>query len=274
MAIGNLQGFARTSVRSPEAKGECDRCRFWYPLDALQRQFEWRGVALADTGYLVCRKCLDVPQEQLRSIIFPGDPIPRINPRPSPDVTGPATAGSVAVPTNPGNYGFSQYVLGAPTPGAYPSATPANPGPNITDEFGEPIYTSETGQEVNLSILPAGAYPDGVPNVLAQVAILSGIPIPDVLFDRSVTITPANISVPVLGENPNRNWLLLYNPAVPVAQMALAPTAFWGMTTNLSVGPGEAYFWATAQGLGAAYTGPVSVIGLYPGVPFWAWESP
>lgn len=272
MAIGDLQGRAYTSIRNPSAQGECDRCRVWYQLDKLQRQFQWRGVALADTGYLVCKRCLDIPQEQLRSIIFPGDPIPRNNPRPSPDITGPATAGSVAVPTNPGNYGFSQYVLGAPSPGAYPSDGPANPGPNLTDEFNEPSFTTEDGQEVNLSILAAGAYPDSKANVLAAVAALSGIPTPDNIWDRTV-VTGQNSTVSVLGDKPTRSWVLLYNPSAPVVQMALSTSAIYGMTTNLSVGPGEAYFWSTSQGLGPVYTGPVSIIGLYPGVQFWAWEA-
>lgn len=272
MAIGDLQGRGHTSIHRPSALGECDRCRVWYQLDRLQRQYEWRGVALADTGYLVCPSCLDVPQEQLRSIIFPGDPIPRGNPRPSPDITGPATFGSVAVPTNPGNYGFSQYVLGAPSPGAYPSDAPPNPGPNLTDEFNQPSFTTEDGREVNLSLLAAGAYTDSRANVLAAVALLSGVPTPTGLYDRTV-VTLQNLAVSVLADNPARSWVLLYNPSAPVVQMALASSAVLGMTTNLSVGPGEAYFWATAQGLGAAYTGPVAIIGLYPGVQFWAWEA-
>jgi hypothetical protein len=53
-----------------------------YQLNALARQFAWRGAALSDTGYLVCPKCMDVPSQQYRTIILPGDPYPRVNPRP------------------------------------------------------------------------------------------------------------------------------------------------------------------------------------------------
>ena len=249
MAIGNLQGRAWTSARSPEAQGECDRCRFWYPLSALQRQFQWRGAALADTGYLVCRRCLDVPQEQNRVLILPGDPIPRVNPRPSPDVTGYATAGSVAVPTNPGNLGFSQYVINAPTdPALYPN--------------------------------PMTGYPDaassalGKAAALAAVASVSGIPTPAQIIDASTTIAKQNISRVILPAQTAREWVCLYNPSVAPVQVALASVAYWGVLTNLPLGPGQALFWAEAQGLGMPYLGAISVIGQIPGVPIWAWQSP
>jgi hypothetical protein len=83
MAIGNYAGRARANSRQPSAQGECDDCGFWYPLDRLSKQFEWRGVVLADTGYLKCPRCLDVPQEQYKTVILPIDPRPRVNPRPS-----------------------------------------------------------------------------------------------------------------------------------------------------------------------------------------------
>lgn len=247
MAVGDLQGFARTNSRSPVAKGECDRCRFWWPLDSLRRQYQWRGTALADTGFLVCRRCLDEPQEQYRTIILPGDPIPRVNPRPSPDVTGYATAGSVAVPTNPENRGFSQYVLGSPTPGDYPNPLSGHP----------PMTSSAIGKAA----------------VLAQVAQLSGIPTPTQALDYSTIIGRASLSQTLMIPQAPRSWVLIYNPADPQVQISLAGAAFWGMTTNLIIGPGEAFFWSTSQGLGAAYRGAVSIVGLFPGMPLWAWQS-
>lgn len=85
MAIGNYVGRARTSSTNPTAKGECDRCGFWYQRSSLARQFQWAGASLQDQGFLVCRKCLDVPQEQYRTIILPPDPMPVVNPRQSKD---------------------------------------------------------------------------------------------------------------------------------------------------------------------------------------------
>lgn len=248
MSIGDLQGRARTSARNPIAKGECDRCRRWYVLDALQRQFEWRGASLADTGFLVCRPCLDVPQEQYRVLILPGDPIPRVNPRPSPDVTGFATAGNPAVPTNPENLGFSQYVLGSPAFGDYPNPM-----------TGFPRSTSDAA---------------GKAQVLAQVAQLSSIPVPTQALDYGTIVEQQNVSQLLLDPQPMRNWLLFYNPSNPPVQVALSDQGFWGMATNLAVGPGEAYFWSSLQGLGNAWAGSLSLIGLYPGMPFWIWQSP
>ena len=43
---------------------------------------QWAGVKLQTFNMLVCRTCWDRPQEQLRTIIIPPDPIPVLNPRP------------------------------------------------------------------------------------------------------------------------------------------------------------------------------------------------
>jgi hypothetical protein len=42
----------------------------------LQFQFQWRGASLVNTYILVCKRCLDVPTEQLRAIRLPADPVP------------------------------------------------------------------------------------------------------------------------------------------------------------------------------------------------------
>lgn len=50
--------------------------------DQLQFQHQWAGPKLQNLRLLVCRSCLDVPQEGLRTIILPPDPVPIQNPRP------------------------------------------------------------------------------------------------------------------------------------------------------------------------------------------------
>jgi hypothetical protein len=47
-----------------------------------------------------------------------------------------------------------------------------------------------------------------------------------------------------------------------------------GELGNLSIGPGQAYFWANAQGLAPVYQGPLMAIGAYAApLPLWAWED-
>jgi hypothetical protein len=76
-------GRARVNAQNPEAFAQCDRCGFWYNRSQLQWQFEWSGTHLYNTGKLVCQTiCMDVPQEQLRTIILPPDPPPILNARP------------------------------------------------------------------------------------------------------------------------------------------------------------------------------------------------
>lgn len=227
MALGDLSGRARVDVRNPSAQGVCDRCGFRFQLDALQFQFEWAGATLFNTQYLVCKKCLDRPNEQNRVLILPPDPVPRQNPRQDNQVTPPYPA------VSPGNQGFTQYVLGVPTQGNYPTVKA---------------------------------------DVLAQVASLSGVPTPGGIIDRSITITPSNTTLPLLSANPARTWMLLYNPVVPQAQISMS-VALWGVSTNFILGPGEALFWATAQNLGPVYQGAMTIIGLTTPLPFWAWEA-
>ena len=68
---------------NPAAAAQCDRCGRWFNLNSLKFQTEWAGQRLYNTGALVCTQggCLDVPQEQLRTILIPPDPLPVLNAR-------------------------------------------------------------------------------------------------------------------------------------------------------------------------------------------------
>lgn len=81
MGWPNVNGRARISATRPEAKAVCDRCGFMYSLRDLQYQFQWGGVTLINTQLLVCKPCMDIPQEQFRSFVLPPDPLPVDNPR-------------------------------------------------------------------------------------------------------------------------------------------------------------------------------------------------
>jgi hypothetical protein len=52
-----------------------------YNHDRLKWQFDYAGAGLINKRILVCNPCLDTPQNQLRSIILPADPVPIENPR-------------------------------------------------------------------------------------------------------------------------------------------------------------------------------------------------
>jgi len=60
----------------------CDRCGFWYLLDDLHYQMEWRGPRLMNIRLRVCQKCYDVPFIFNRPLVIPPDPVPRYDPRP------------------------------------------------------------------------------------------------------------------------------------------------------------------------------------------------
>lgn len=205
MALGNYAGRTRVNLNAPEAMGECDRCGFWYPLSRLQKQFQWQGVSLAWTGWLVCQQdCLDTPQEQNKTLILPPDPVPRVNPRPGTNVTPPYFAGFFP-PTSPQDQGFSVYELGMSAP-------------------------------IN------GMYPTTKAGALAGVASVSGITTPTNAVDQALVL-PKNLPTQVLPSNNVRSWVLLYNPTSAPFQISLGPTT-WGAINNLLIGAGEAYLQA------------------------------
>lgn len=81
MAWASISGRAKTSPSNPQAHAICDRCGFRYNHVNLKWQFDWAGASLINKRILVCDSCYDKPQEQLRAIIVPADPVPIINPR-------------------------------------------------------------------------------------------------------------------------------------------------------------------------------------------------
>jgi len=81
MGYASQSGRARTSATNPQAHAICDRCGFRYNHVNLKWQYDWAGASLINKRMLVCNTCYDVPQEQLRAIVVPADPMPIINPR-------------------------------------------------------------------------------------------------------------------------------------------------------------------------------------------------
>lgn len=78
----NRTGRASVSRTFPQAHAICDRCGFRYNHYQLQWQYQWVATKLQNIRLLVCRSCYDTPQEQLRRIVIPPDPLPIHNPRP------------------------------------------------------------------------------------------------------------------------------------------------------------------------------------------------
>lgn len=74
-------GRAKVNSRNPEAFAICDNCGFLYNHSELRWQFQWGGNKLVNLRQLVCRRCNDIPQTQLRAVVLPADPMPVMNPR-------------------------------------------------------------------------------------------------------------------------------------------------------------------------------------------------
>ena len=77
----NPTGHAVVDINNPDPFAVCDRCGFLYNHSKLNWQYEWSGADQVNLRILVCPQCLDTPNEQLRTIILPSDPVPIKDPR-------------------------------------------------------------------------------------------------------------------------------------------------------------------------------------------------
>lgn len=75
---------ARTDIDYPQAWGTDDRSGFVGNLNDFRWQMQWSGSQLINLRILVHPDHLDIPQEQLRTLVIPPDPDPLFNARPEP----------------------------------------------------------------------------------------------------------------------------------------------------------------------------------------------
>lgn len=130
MGYASKLGRARVSACNPQAAAICDRCGFVFNHARLRWQFDWRGAALMNTRQLVCDTCYDKPQQQLRAVVIPADPMPIMNPR-----TQDYRLASEDLRTTQGN--SVDPVTNIPVPGGDTRVT-QNDDPRTTQQTGEP----------------------------------------------------------------------------------------------------------------------------------------
>lgn len=102
--------------------------------DRLQWQFDYAGAGLINKRILVCSPCLDTPQNQLRSIVLPADPVPILNPRVQDYVAAETDNIAINAPT------VTDFWTGIPMP----STT------NVVTQSGQNLTTQPIGQPTGL----------------------------------------------------------------------------------------------------------------------------
>jgi len=145
-------GRARVNPRWPQAFAICDKCGFRWNHSDLRWAFEWAGSQLQNRRFLVCSRCLDIPNPQLRAYAVPADPVPISNPRPeTADMSSSFTPyltdeNGNLVTDEFGHPIVIQQPIGPPGPGPAPPEPPHNliplrddDGTIILDDSGQPI---------------------------------------------------------------------------------------------------------------------------------------
>lgn len=168
-------GRASVSTRSPRAFGVCDRCGIWYNHFQLKWQYDWAGASLVNKRMLVCNPCYDTPQNQLRAIILPADPMPIMNPRTEPfasDETNTVVA-SAGAPTD-SITGIPIYpTVGIATEDGQVVTTQPIGAPTGFDENAVmPLYNQKT-YRVNLN--PTSIIADGTNTVTVNCSAVHGL---------------------------------------------------------------------------------------------------
>jgi hypothetical protein len=131
MGYASQAGRAITNPSNPQAHAICDRCGFRYNHVNLRWQVDWRGASLMNLRILVCDRCYDEPQQQLRAIIVPADPVPIANPR-----IEYFDVNETNVRTTSGQ-NTTDTITGIPIPGAVKRITQAYAN-RVTQQTGEP----------------------------------------------------------------------------------------------------------------------------------------
>lgn len=159
-------GRAKVSARNPQAFGICDRCGILYNHNQLQWQFDWAGASLINKRILVCDTCNDTPQQQLRAIVLPADPVPILNPR----IQDYGTA-ETDYRTTQGNTTNTR--TGIPVPGGDVRATQNN-DTRVTQEIGGTRYdiSEQPGLDQN-AIMPLQTQNTSVNSYYVNISITS-----------------------------------------------------------------------------------------------------
>jgi len=131
MGYASRSGRAHTNPSNPQAFAICDRCNFVYNHVNLRWQYDWRGTSMQNIRLLVCSTCYDDPQEQLRAIVVPADPVPIQNPRTQNYVTAETNYRTTS------GQDSTNYWTGIPVPGQIGRATQNN-NTRVTQQTGEP----------------------------------------------------------------------------------------------------------------------------------------
>lgn len=93
-------GRATIDMGKPSALGICDRCGFRFNHYELLWEYQWQGPRIQNRRFLVCQSCWDKPQEQLRTIVLPPDPVPIMNARPENNVSDNNPMSGIGVSPN------------------------------------------------------------------------------------------------------------------------------------------------------------------------------
>lgn len=245
MAYADRAGHATVDPQRPRAFGVCDYCGAWWQRDRLIPQYEWFGAELADTHFRACPECISKPQDQLRPVLLPPDPVPIIDPRPERLVPQQSLAGYTGRSVWQNLNGFSQVVgpqgikIRMPVLAEFDPTNPIEaknalwvalfnagyPVPVLTDDFGNLLFDDFGNVELQDGVTE-GSGRIGLSGVGQK--IFAGYPLPILISDDDQSVltddqghvllqdgadpTGVPLFVPTVADAYARHNLMFYNP--------------------------------------------------------------
>ena len=228
-------GSASINANSPRTLAVCDRCGFLYNHGDLSWQFQWRGTKLQNIRQLVCQSCNDKPQEQLRVIVLPPDPVPIMNARPENYVDADNPLSVVGVSANFAKPAYGSRVGNMTADGGLNAAFDGNPVKVATACAGISISNSSYNNYVGINWNGMNLNTISVPSGLIPTA-------------RTHTLTSYTITAPVNAAIGSTSYLV---------QGSYVNATIYGAWTTVSSG-------SIAGTVGEVITGTVTTGGSYP----------
>lgn len=192
MGYASKLGRASISSQNPRAAGQCDRCGFIYNHHKLQWQFDYAGASLINKRILVCNECLDTPQDQLRAIVLPADPVPIQNPRTQDYYNAETTTIAVqyGAPVDPAT-GIPIYPIVSliNSGGLYPTSSPIGLPTGLDQNAVQPLFLN-VQYRVNLN--PLSIITDGTTTVTVTCPVAHGLANNDQIAAQGLSNTSAD----------------------------------------------------------------------------------
>lgn len=211
----------------------------WYNRVNLRAQWDWRGAQIANLYIYVCNDCYDIPQEQLRAIVLPADPVPIVLALPEPffadEMTYMGLSGSTIDPTTgipiPNTTGMST-VSGVPM-----TPEPIGRPDGLTQNATSPLQTVDgVVRHFGVKLLVLSAISNGTDQIAVTCSAPHGLSTNDQISAEGLTNPLACGFYSVTVTTATAFTYQTYAESIPANSLLEPTTIIWTVLVGLPYG--------------------------------------